>query len=72
MQYVAYKEVSLDGKVTCHYVISPGGDVVCLTHTEFAAETLAHILNTHAGKVLGQPVIQFDWATANEEKHRAA
>ena len=72
MQYIAYKEVSLDGRITRHYVISPAGDVVCTAHSELAAETLAHVLNTHGGKVRGMPVIQFDWATANEETRQAA
>lgn len=72
MQYIAYKEVSLDGKATQHCVISPTGDPVCTAHTAFAAETLARILNTHGGKVWGTPVTELDWSAANEERHDAA
>ena len=72
MQYIAYKEVSVDGRHTRHYVISPAGDVVCTTHAEHAAETLARILNTHGGRVHGISVLQWDWATDNEEGRAAA
>lgn len=71
MQYIPYKEVSLDGKNLRHYVISPTGDVVCSTHTAFAAATLANVLNTHGGKVWGKPVMEWDWAVSNEEESAA-
>jgi len=72
MQCIPYKEVSLDGRISRHYIISPKGDVVCSTHTAFAAAILAGILNTHGGKVLGKPVMEWDWAAAsNREEHAA-
>lgn len=71
MQYIPYKETSVDGSRTRHYVISPGGDVVCTAHTALAAATLARVLNTHGGKVCGIPVMQWDWARANEEEAAA-
>jgi hypothetical protein len=72
MQYGHIKEVSLDGKTIRHDVISPAGDVVCSTETEFAAATLAHILNTHGGKVRGTRIMEWDWAASNEHRHDAA
>ena len=71
MQYVPHKEVSLDGRNTRHYVISPAGDVVCSTHSGLAASTLAAILNTHGGQICGVPVMQLDWATSNEQEAAA-
>ena len=72
MMYIAFTETSLDGNVTRHEVIGPAGDVVCTTAGGLAAEALARILNTHGGKVFGKPVMEWDWAHSNGQKHDAA
>lgn len=72
MLYIPYKEVSLDGKTTRHYVISPAGDVVCSTHTASAAEALARIFNSHGGGIAGTSIMELDWAALNEERQAAA
>jgi hypothetical protein len=72
MSYIPYKEVSLNGKTTRHYVISPAGDVVCSTHEAAAAEVLARILNSHAGEISGKSIMELDWAALNEERQAAA
>ncbi len=72
MPYIPYRETSLDGTKTRYYVISPAGDVVCSTHAEPAAETLARILNSHGGKISGKPIMGLDWATLHEEEEAAA
>lgn len=72
MPYIPYKETSLSGTNTRYYVISPAGVVVCTTHAESAAESLAHILNSQGGSSSGMAVEELDWATLNEEPEAAA
>jgi hypothetical protein len=65
MQYIPFKETSLDGRTIRHYVLSPAGEVVCSTHTRFAAATLASIRNRHSDKVGGVSINELDWARLN-------